>query len=70
MWDNILIIWEQEDSEFDRFYWYLMGIEPQFKFTVEHEQNGVLPYIDIYIRREKDKFMTKVYQKHTRTNRY
>ena len=47
-----------------------MGIEPQFKFTVEHEQNGVLPYIDIYIRREQDKFMTKVYQKDTHTNRY
>ena len=70
MWDDILIIWEQEDSEFDRFYCYLMAIAPQFKFTVESEQNGVLIYIDIYICREQDKFMTKVYQKDTHTNRY
>ena len=35
MKDYILIVWKQGDLEFDRFYWYLMGIEPRIKFTLE-----------------------------------
>ena len=70
MRDDILIVWKQGDSEFDRFYWYLMGIEPRIKFTVEREKDGVLPFMDIHIRREKDKVVTKVYRKDTHTNRY
>jgi len=38
MRDGILIVWKQGDLECDRFYWYLMGIEPQIKFTVELER--------------------------------
>ena len=70
MRDDILIVWKQGDSEFDRFYWYLMGIEPRIKFTVEREKDGILPFMDIHIRREKDKLVTKVYRKDTHTNRY
>ena len=29
---------EAGDVEFDRFYWYLMGIEPRIKFTMEREK--------------------------------
>ena len=42
-----------------------MGIEPQIKFTVEREKDGILPFMDIHIRREKDKLVTKVYRKDT-----
>jgi len=68
MRDDILIIWRQGDTEFDKFYWYLMGIEPRIKFTVEREKDGVLPFMDI--RRERDNLITKVYRKDTHTNRY
>ena len=47
-----------------------MGIEPRIKFTVEREKDGILPFMDIHIRREKDKLVTKVYRKDTHTNRY
>ena len=70
MREDILIVWKQGDSEFHRFYWYLMGIEPRIKFTVEREKDGILPFMDIHIRREKDKLVTKVYRKDTHTNRY
>ena len=70
MRDDILIVWKQGDLEFDRFYWYLMGIEPRIKFTLERERNGILPFMDIHIRRENDRLVTKVYRKETHTNRY
>ena len=38
MRDDIIIVWKQGDVEFDRFYWYLMGIEPRIKFTMEREK--------------------------------
>jgi hypothetical protein len=47
-----------------------MGIEPRIKFTVEREKDGILPFMDIHICREKDKLVTKVYRKDTHTNRY
>ena len=60
MLDDILIVWKKGDSEFDRFYWYLMGIEPRIKFTIEREKYGVLPFMDIHICRERDTLVTKV----------
>ena len=41
MRDDIIIVWKQGDIKFDRFYWYLMGIEPKIKFTMEREKNGI-----------------------------
>ena len=38
MRDDIIIVWKQGDIKFDRFYWYLMGIEPRIKFTMEREK--------------------------------
>jgi len=70
MRDDIIIVWKQGDVEFDRFYWYLMGIEPRIKFTMEREKNGILPFMDIHIRREDKRLVTKVYRKETHTNRY
>ena len=71
MRDDIKIVLKQGDIEFDRFYWYLMGIEPRIKFTTYGaRKNGILPFMDIHIQREEKRLVTKVYRKETHTNRY
>ena len=37
---------------------------------MEREKDGVLPFMDIHIRRERENLITKVYRKDTHTNRY
>ena len=70
MRDDVLIIWKQGDSVFERCYWYLMGMESRIKFTDEGEKDSILPCIDIHKCREKDLLVKKVYRKDKHTIRY
>ena len=70
MRDDIFIIWNQGDMEFDCFHQYLNGIDPRIQFTLETEKNRILPFLDISILRDKDRLITKGYTKPTHTQRY
>jgi hypothetical protein len=70
MRDAIFIIWDQSDREFDCFFCYLNGINPQIQFTIEKENDGNLSFLDIDIWRKKDNLITKVYRKPTHTQKY
>ncbi|XP_015119535.1 uncharacterized protein LOC107042846 [Diachasma alloeum] len=49
----------------------LEGKHPSIKFTMEIEQNGCLPFLDVLVRRNKDGTMGHhVYRKPTHTERY
>ena len=55
----------------DSFHQHLNSIEPSIQFTVEIENNGRLPFLDILITRGNDGFLsTAVYRKQTHTNQY
>ena len=67
MRDDILLIWKKGDLEenqklgsddLDRFLWKLNCFEKRIEFTLEREKDGVLPFLDLLIRREKDSFIT------------
>ena len=79
MRDNILLIWKKGDlkenrklgsDDLDRFLWKLNCFEKRIEFTLEREKDGVLPFLDLLIRREKDSFITRVYRKETHTQKY
>jgi len=53
MRDDILIIWKQGDLEFDRFFWYLMGIEPRIQFTLGNEKKMESFHLWTFIYAEK-----------------
>ena len=38
---------------------------PNIKFSIEKEEDGCLPFLDVNIFRENDKFATNVYRKKT-----
>ena len=49
----------------DKFREYLSSKHPDIKFFIEKEENGRLPFLDINIFGEYDKFATNVYRKKT-----
>ena len=62
MRDGIFLVWKKGDletnrklgsDELDRFLWKLNCFEKQIEFTLEKEQDGVLPFLDLLIKREK-----------------
>ena len=49
----------------DKFKEYLSSKHPNIKFSIEKEEDGCLPFLDVNIFRENDKFATNVYRKKT-----
>ena len=53
------------------FHNHLNSIEPSIQFTLEVEENGVLPFLDTEIKHHPDgSSSTKVYRKRTHTDKY
>ena len=50
-----------------QFLEYINGIHPNIKFTIEHEENNKLPFLDVLITRENNCFSTSVFRKSTFT---
>ena len=58
-------------SNVDSFLEHLNSLSTSIKFTLEKENNNVLPFLDVLVvRDEQGRLMTKVYRKNTHTNRY
>ena len=49
----------------NRFLTHINSIHPNIKFTIELEKDNSLPFLDINITRENNKFITSVYRKST-----
>jgi hypothetical protein len=70
MKDDVFLIWDGTDRELDIFVNYLNGREKRIQFTIEREEEGKLPFLDMLIMRDDNKLTTKVYRKPTHTQRY
>ena len=62
--DDIFVLFSSPDHA-DKFREYLSSKHPNIKFSIEKEEDGRLPFLDINIFRENDKFATNVYRKKT-----
>ena len=62
--DEIFLLFSSLDHA-DKFRQYLSSKHPNIKFSIEKEEDGCLPFLDINIFRENDKFATNVYRKKT-----
>ena len=49
----------------DKFKEYLSSKHPNINFSIEKEKDGCLPFLDVKIFRENEKFATNVYRKKT-----
>ena len=52
---KIFVLFSSPDHE-DKFREYLSSKHPNIKFSIEKEEDGCLPFLDINISREDDKF--------------
>ena len=57
----------REEAHIQNFLTYLNSQHPNINFTVEKENNGSLPFLDIDVNRVNDEFVTNVYRKKTFT---
>ena len=62
--DDIFALFPSPDHA-DKFKEYLSSKHPNIKFSIEKEEDGSLPFLDVNIFRESDKFATNVYRKKT-----
>ena len=60
--DDIFVLFSSPDHA-DKFREYLSSKHPNIKFSIEKEEDGRLPFLDINIFRENDKFATKSIKK-------
>ena len=57
-------------DELQRFHKHLNGQHPNIKFTIEHEKENKLAFLDVLVTRSETRLCTGVYRKPTHTDRY
>jgi hypothetical protein len=69
--DNTFVIWPHSQEKLEDFLIHLNGLHNKIQFTMEKEEAGHLPFLDIDIYRKTDGSLEqKVYRKSTHTNLY
>ena len=64
--DDIFALFETEEQA-DLFFSYLNKQHPNISFTIEKQENGKLPFLDVLLTKEGEIFSTSVYHKSTYT---
>ena len=62
--DDTIVMFTNPDDR-HRFLDLINSLHSNIKFTMETEREGKLPFLDVYISREDDHFITTVYRKST-----
>ena len=68
--DDTFVMWNYGDSELQNFLKHLNGQHDDIRFTMEREEDGTIPFLDVHVKRDGDKLTTSVYRKPTHTDRY
>ena len=66
--DCFILFRNKEDC--DRMFLGFNSLHPSIKFTLEAENNNILPFLDVLVERIDTKFVTSVYRKGTFTGQY
>jgi hypothetical protein len=69
--DDTNVLWPHGKEELQNFFQHLNNISEEIKFTMELEENGSIPFLDILINRKSDGNLGHVvYRKKTHTENY
>jgi len=67
--DDIFLIFENQENV-SPFLHFMNNLHSKIKFTVEKEENGELPFLDVKVMRKEDRYFTTQYFKPTDTGLY
>jgi len=67
--DDIFLVFENKEF-IDPFLSFMNDLHTRIKFTVEHEKNKELPFLDVKVIRKEDRYITTQYFKPTDTSLY
>ena len=68
--DDTFIIWNHGAESLDIFHQHLNSFCQDIQFTVEREHEQQLPFLDVLVRRNRNKLTTSVYRKPMSSNPY
>ena len=69
--DDTYVIWSHRSEKQDRFLNHINSQSDSIKFTMEVEENGCLPFLDILLSRRDDGCIChQVFRKKTHTDQY
>jgi predicted GIY-YIG superfamily endonuclease len=69
--DDVFAIWSHGEVKLYEFLDHINSIHPKIQFTMEMEENGKLPFLDVLLMKTpNDSIGHTVYRKPTHTNRY
>jgi hypothetical protein len=69
--DDTNVLWPHGRDKLQHFFQHLRNISEEIKFTMEIEENGIIPFLDILINRKSDGNLGHaVYRKKTHTENY
>jgi hypothetical protein len=52
--DDTNVLWPHGKDELEKFFQHLNDISKDIKFTMELEENGIIPFLDVLIKRKED----------------
>ena len=58
------------ESDCDKFFSSLNSLHPVLHFTFEKEANQSLPFLDVFVEKSGNNFLTSIYRKPTFTGQY
>ncbi|GJQ67015.1 hypothetical protein Trydic_g7996 [Trypoxylus dichotomus] len=68
--NDTFVVWPHGRDKLDRFFKHLNGIHPNIQLPMEVEHNGVLPFLDVFVKNDLASATTSVFRKPTHTDRY
>ena len=63
--DDNFFIWRGSKDELEVFVWHLNGVEFKIKFTLNHEKDNFIPFLDVGITKNANWLVTRVCRKPT-----
>lgn len=66
--DDTFLVFTGDRNELNEFLDFLNNIHPCIKFTMEIEMNNSIPFLDLNIKKSKDKLEFSIYHKATSTD--
>lgn len=66
--DDTLILFDGTDDEITNLFNKFNNLHKNIKFTLEHEENNIIPFLDIKISKQNQKVTYSVYRKPTCTD--